>query len=59
MRIPLELEVPLKLSRVDSLGKRTGATLLGPRVSKESGSCLQSPIPLSRGGAAKQVVPRA
>lgn len=58
-RIPLELEVPLKLSRVDSLGKGTGATSLGIRVSKESSSCLQSPILLSYGGAAKQVAPRA
>lgn len=59
MRITLELEVPLKLSRVDSLGKRTEATLLGPRVRKETGSCLWSAILLSCGGAAKQVVPKA
>lgn len=58
----MELEVPLKLSRVDSLGKgvaATGATLLGPKVRKEAGSCLQSPILLSHGGAAEQVLPRA
>lgn len=34
----MELEVPLKLSRVDFLGKgmaATGATLLGPKVRKK------------------------
>lgn len=63
MRITLELEVPLKLScRVVSQGRRAaapGAALLDPGVGKEAGSCLQCPIPLSCGGAAKQVVPRA
>lgn len=49
--------MPLKLSRVDSLGKgtaATGATLLGPKVRKGAGSCL---LP-SCVGAAKQVVPK-
>lgn len=63
MMITLELEVPLKLRcRVTSWRRSaaaTGATLLGPTVRKEAGSCLQSLVLLSCQGAAKQVVPGA
>lgn len=60
MRITLELEVQLSC-RVVSQGRTaaTGAALLGPEVGKEGGSCLQSPILMSCGGAAEQFVPRA
>lgn len=47
IRITLELEVPLKLSRADSLSKgtaATGATLLGPGQEKKLAAAFSLPV---------------
>lgn len=52
-----EAQLQSGLLRQEDSSHRSSAA--GSRGGKEAGSCLQSPILTSCGGAAKQVVPRA